>query len=628
MVKQLTLVACSALVLISTAVTAVAAEPQSKCLVSKNKCVSKKAGSLLKCEEKAETPGKSTDPNFGNCVGKAKAKFDGGSDQSKGCFEKLENKSPNDCITFDDTGSMETLVDDCVAKIVAEIDPTSGTQSKCNVGKKKCAAKKLQGILKCYQKAETPNKPNDPNAADCITKVVAKYDGGSDMTKGCFAKLEAKSNNDCQMPTGNSGTVEGIVDNSCVGAFVAALDTPTSTTTSTTSTTTSTTSSTTTSTTSTTSSPSTTTSTTSSTTTSTTSTTSTTTTSTTTSTTSSTTTTTTSTTTTTTGASFTRLALTTLVGNGAPQACGGAKLNPAAMAPFSGELDTDVACLTKVKDLGLGCLNIGGGSANVPPAPVPDAATVIFGFSGGTLSGNAGSSPDNCTLGAGPGKHCITSGLACTSDANCGGITSNCALDANCFFAPPLPIPNPANPALSTCVVNVIQTTASGTANVGTGDISAVLPLSSRTYVTANVSSPCPKCVSGLCNAGQRVNMACTTGVGSLGTTRECPPTATQFAGALTVNLNPLTTGTATSTSATGLFCPSQGNAGAIGIPGTRCIKETGAAAGSLNDGLTHPAKLGATFCIPVTGNAAVNLVGDLPGPGALGLNTNAQALP
>ena len=72
----------------------------------------------------------------------------------------------------------------------------------------------------------------------------------------------------------------------------------------------------------------------------------------------------------------------------------------------------------------------------------------------------------------------------------------------------------------------------------------------------------------------------------------------------------------------------SQGNAGAIGIPGTRCIKETGAAAGSLNDGLTHPAKLGATFCIPVTGNAAVNLVGDLPGPGALGLNTNAQALP
>jgi hypothetical protein len=50
--------------------------------------------------------------------------------------------------------------------------------------------------------------------------------------------------------------------------------------------------------------------------------------------------------------------------------------------------------------------------------------------------------------------------------------------------------------------------------------------------------------------------------------------------------------------------------------------------AGSLNDGLAHPAHLGATFCIPVTTNAGVNLQGDLPGPGALGLNVNAQALP
>ena len=51
---------------------------QSKCLVGKNKCMSKKAGSLLKCQQKAETPGKPTDPNSGDCVTKAKAKFDGG----------------------------------------------------------------------------------------------------------------------------------------------------------------------------------------------------------------------------------------------------------------------------------------------------------------------------------------------------------------------------------------------------------------------------------------------------------------------------------------------------------------------------------------------------------------------
>src|SRR5262249_40865804 len=32
------------------------AGPQSKCLVSKNKCMAKKVGSLLKCQQKAETP--------------------------------------------------------------------------------------------------------------------------------------------------------------------------------------------------------------------------------------------------------------------------------------------------------------------------------------------------------------------------------------------------------------------------------------------------------------------------------------------------------------------------------------------------------------------------------------------
>ena len=135
---------------------------QSKCLVSKNKCMSKKAGSLLKCHQKAETPGKSTDPNFGGCVDKAKAKFDGGSDLTKGCFEKLENKSPNDCVTFNDTAAAEASVDDCVDKIVTGIDPGGVTQTKCGVGKKKCVAKKLKSILKCYQKAETPGKPIGP----------------------------------------------------------------------------------------------------------------------------------------------------------------------------------------------------------------------------------------------------------------------------------------------------------------------------------------------------------------------------------------------------------------------------------------------------------------------------------
>ena len=39
MVKQLRLIACGVLVLIATAVTHVAAGPQTRCLAGKNKCV-------------------------------------------------------------------------------------------------------------------------------------------------------------------------------------------------------------------------------------------------------------------------------------------------------------------------------------------------------------------------------------------------------------------------------------------------------------------------------------------------------------------------------------------------------------------------------------------------------------
>ena len=170
MTKPLTVVACGVLVLIATAVTNVAAGPQTKCLVGKNKCVSEKAGALLKCEQKAETPGRPADPNAGGCVDRAKARFDGGSDPTKGCFERLETTTPNDCVTFDDTASVEMLVDACVAEIVEAIDPASIDQSRCGVGKKKCAAKTLKSILKCHQKAEMqPSGSRTPRTSTAVS---------------------------------------------------------------------------------------------------------------------------------------------------------------------------------------------------------------------------------------------------------------------------------------------------------------------------------------------------------------------------------------------------------------------------------------------------------------------------
>jgi hypothetical protein len=209
--------------------TARAVTPQSKCLAGKTACMTKKAAALLKCEALAETPGKPADPDANNCSTKAKAAFDGGSDPAKGCFEKLEGKTPNDCRTQNDTAAAETAVDGCVASLVAIIDPPPLDQTKCGAGKKKCAAKYLAALLKCRRLSQTPGKPADPNANGCIDKAVAKYTGGDDPAKGCFAKLQAKTPNDCQSTT-DSGTVKTKVE-SCETALTGVVAGTTTTTT-------------------------------------------------------------------------------------------------------------------------------------------------------------------------------------------------------------------------------------------------------------------------------------------------------------------------------------------------------------------------------------------------------------
>src|ERR1051326_1522079 len=206
-----------------------------------------------------------------------------------------------------------------------------------------------------------------------------------------------------------------------------------------------------------------------------------------------TTTTTTSTTTTTTGttcppATGTKLSFPPAIGT---TSCGPAGLLTPPAPPLSGELDSDTSCSTKVADLGLGCLCFGGGSATVVACgKIPDGAASLLDISGpGTLAGSTGNSANDCTKGAGPGKHCVNNNSVptCTVDGDCGGAPGSCALDANCFFGPPLPIPSPAPfQALTTCVLNAVQTDASGTFDLNTGSSSVSLPLSSRVYITAN----------------------------------------------------------------------------------------------------------------------------------------------
>jgi hypothetical protein len=328
------------------------------------------------------------------------------------------------------------------------------------------------------------------------------------------------------------------------------------------------------------------------------------------------------------------LSFTTTVGT---TNCGPAGLTANPSAPLSGAIYSDTSCTTNVRDLGLGCLYFGGGDGTVvPPGRIPDQATSIFGVTGTppavTLVANNGTSANNCTKGAGPGMHCVNNNSTpvCANDIACGGLAGSCALDANCYFGPPLPVLSPPPfGSLTTCVLNVIQSDGSGTANTSDGSSTASLPLSSRVYITGNTSNPCPRCVGGgpTCNYGKNSGASCTP-VGTLLTTNDCHPSYNGFQAPLAVSLNPLTTGTASDTAADGNFCPGQevdGAPGAFGQGSIQCIEETGTPAGPLTANVPAPAVLASVFCIPPTNNVAVDGVAGLPGPGAIGLNGDVE---
>jgi hypothetical protein len=65
----------------------------------------------------------------------------------------------------------------------------AATVDKCSAGKRKCIAKKVQGLLGCHAKAEASGSLVDPS---CVNKVQDKFDGGAVPANGCFEKLETK----------------------------------------------------------------------------------------------------------------------------------------------------------------------------------------------------------------------------------------------------------------------------------------------------------------------------------------------------------------------------------------------------------------------------------------------------
>src|SRR5262249_38168068 len=157
--------------------------------------------------------------------------------------------------------------------------------------------------------------------------------------------------------------------------------------------------------------------------------------------------------------------------------------------------------------------------------------------------------PTDCTKGAGPGRKCVNGNPGidgngtCNYDSDCGGILPTaCALEANCYFGPPIPVPNGG---LSACAVNTFLTDLCGQVTVIPPQSTFATALSSRVYLTSNPDSPCPRCESGVCTDGDRAGLTCTP-LGSFNTSSDCPPSADHFLAALTVVIPQLTSGTST----------------------------------------------------------------------------------
>jgi hypothetical protein len=233
----------------------------------------------------------------------------------------------------------------------------------------------------------------------------------------------------------------------------------------------------------------------------------------------------------------------------------------------------DLAGNTPLKKLLCGKLSIGGGLSGVPDNLTPSGATNRFGLS--------------------------CAGVDCTVGPVSPATTAYDCTDTGCSFGTPLPI---ANAGISVCVTNTFSQPVSGTLDIATGAATLNFQLNSATTLTGVESQPCPICAvavggapcvgspaapcTGVCDGSANQGAACTT-TNPNGLTNQCPSpavvigtqrcyrgpnnnqictspsqcagsTCAQFVGNIPISLNPLTTGVASISGPTGLFCPGQ----------------------------------------------------------------------
>jgi hypothetical protein len=238
--------------------------------------------------------------------------------------------------------------------------------------------------------------------------------------------------------------------------------------------------------------------------------------------------------------------------------------------------------------------------------------------------------------------------------------------DLNCYLGPPIEIGKaaidvaPCNNINKVCGLNVVGSPTTGSLTCGTGNMSATFRVDKRIYCGA-----CPRCTggsvgscgSGTCDSGARAGMACTPETSS-GTSHDCPPTGSTFAGVFGPIPSFGTTGAPSMTAfATGtnsnIFCGFCSNGMTFTTPCTADSQCTGGQVCTANsDGAfgrldattismvgsspnacvatgTHPVTLVNVGCLQSVGQGAVVDAGNaLPGPTATTLRGTIEIVP
>jgi len=210
--------------------------------------------------------------------------------------------------------------------------------------------------------------------------------------------------------------------------------------------------------------------------------------------------------------------------------------------PAGNACGTDADCTpgTCRGALASGGLYFGGGGVAVPlPSTVPDmglsVTKVAFCTGDGSTMEICASTPTDIG-GAHPTRTCTAGGVddpeypacvggdkagkPCRDDGECTGGGTCTGTMTGCLFGPPLPVPNVDNPSTSTCVINRVSRSASGSTTCS-GTSAIDIPLASDIYLDNDLLGgqgpgrpdvpgiqPCPLCTK-VCSGGTKDGLPC-----------------------------------------------------------------------------------------------------------------------